>query len=172
MPWRLLCGSLPSMQETKLIQRVEACIQRAEEVFERSFARPLITMKQRGRIAGSARLKPLELRFNPVLYRENEEAFLNEVVPHEVCHLLIWQLFPGERLRPHGREWRALMQSLYGLPGHAKHEFDVSSVRGKTHIYRCGCREHELSTIRHNRIVRRKAEYRCKDCHQVLKAAG
>ena len=156
------------MQETKLYQQVEACIKQAETMLQQNFKRPLISMHQRGKIAGSARLDPLELRFNPVLYRENESAFLHEVVPHEVCHLLIWQLFPGQRLRPHGKEWQALMQTIYQLPGDARHQFDVSSVRGKTFAYSCDCSQHQLSQIRHNKIVRRQAEYRCKECHQVL----
>ena len=51
---------------------------------------------------------------------------------------------------------------------------DLSGVpqrRQRTHPYRCACREHQLSSTRHNRVQRRKGEYQCLNCNGVLVSA-
>ena len=52
------------------------------------------------------------LRFNPVLLAENTEEFLLRTVPHEVAHLVAYQLY-GKNIKPHGSEWKTLM-ALFG----------------------------------------------------------
>lgn len=39
------------------------------------------------------RLESYEIRLNPVLMMENQQAFIDEVVPHELAHLLVWKHF-------------------------------------------------------------------------------
>ena len=64
---------------------------------------------RRHRLAGEN-----EIRLNPVLLLENQREFIDEVVPHELAHLLVWQHFG--RVAPHGervemddgeRPWRS-----------------------------------------------------------------
>ncbi|AWL11527.1 Protein SprT [Saliniradius amylolyticus] len=153
----------------QLHQRVEHCYCLAEQKLGRSFPRPKVSLKQRGKAAGSARLQTNELRFNPVLLAENPQAFFDEVIPHEICHLLTWQLYG--RVRPHGKEWRGLMGSVFGLTGKASHQMDVSSVRGKTFAYSCDCGPVELTIRRHNKIQRGQARYYCKKCACALTPA-
>ena len=100
----------PALIET-LLARVEACFVQAETRLGRTFPRPQVHCNMRGRAAGSARLQTWELRFNPALYQANQQAFLREVVPHEVAHLLVYALW-GEgrgksRVLPHGRQWQS-----------------------------------------------------------------
>ena len=78
--------------QQQIIQRTERCMALACEHFNRQFLMPTIKFNQRGKIAGSARLQLNELRFNPVLMQDNLEHFLSDVVPHEICHLLAFQL--------------------------------------------------------------------------------
>ena len=82
----------PALIET-LLARVEACFVQAETRLGRTFPRPQVHCNMRGRAAGSARLQTWELRFNPTLYQANQQAFLREVVPHEVAHLLVYALW-------------------------------------------------------------------------------
>ncbi len=82
----------PALIET-LLARVEACFVQAETRLGRTFPRPQVHCNMRGRAAGSARLQTWELRFNPALYQANQQAFLREVVPHEVAHLLVYALW-------------------------------------------------------------------------------
>ncbi len=95
--------------------RVEACYRQAEHFFQRSFPRPTVSFRLRGQKAGVAHLDENLLRFNPQLYRENREHFLEQTVAHEVAHLIAHQLF-GPRIRPHGEEWQLIMRGIYGLP--------------------------------------------------------
>lgn len=113
-------------------------------------------------------LESYEIRLNPVLLLENSEAFIEEVVPHELAHLLVWKHFG--RVAPHGKEWKWMMESVLGVPARRTHQFELQSVRRNTFPYRCKCREHQLTVRRHNRVVRGEAVYRCVHCGEQLVA--
>ena len=63
---------------------------------------------------GHRRLQSWEIRLNPVLLLENQQPFIDEVVPHELAHLLVFRQFG--RVAPHGREWRWMMESVLLTP--------------------------------------------------------
>ena len=155
-----------------LHQRVDACFVQAEARLGRSFPRPQIHCNMRGRAAGSARLQTWELRFNPALYQANQQAFLAEVVPHEVAHLLVYALW-GEgrgksRVLPHGRQWQSVMREVFNLEPRTTHSFDLAVLAQRTHAYACACQQHQLSVRRHNKVVRGEARYHCRRCRQPL----
>ncbi|WP_416305085.1 SprT family zinc-dependent metalloprotease [Neptunicella sp. SCSIO 80796] len=151
--------------QQRVIRQVEQCYLHAEQQLQQSFPRPLVRFNQRGKIAGSARLQTNELRFNPVLLADNSDQFIDHVVPHEICHLLVHQLYG--KVRPHGSEWQKLMTDLYQLPAKTRHSMDVSKVQGKVFDYRCGCQSHQLSIRRHNK-VKAGVTYQCRRCGQLL----
>ncbi|MCH1925503.1 SprT family zinc-dependent metalloprotease [Shewanella sp. C32] len=155
-----------SEQQAAVIARVEACYQQAEQQLDRVFTRPSINFKLRGKAAGTAHPVTQQLRFNAVLLEENPQHFLTDVVPHEVCHLLTAQLFG--RVKPHGHEWKGLMQQVFGLSGDVTHQLDVSSVTPKGIAYHCRCGTVELSIRRHNKVVRQQAQYLCRRCGEQL----
>ena len=64
---------------------------------ERRYAEPTLVYQQRGTSAGTAWLEKNEIRLNPVLLLENQQAFIDEVVPHELAHLLVWKHFAAAR---------------------------------------------------------------------------
>lgn len=149
-----------------LAQQVEHCYQIAEAKLSRTFPRPELGFAMRGQAAGAAHLQQNRLRFNLTLAADNQAEFLNQVVPHEVCHLLAWQLFG--RVKPHGAEWQQLMVDVYGLVPLVRHQFDVTKVTSKRFDYRCGCQTHQLTVRRHNKIQRGQAEYHCRRCQGPL----
>ena len=157
---------LSSHTQQLIINKVEHCINHASSYLGKNFPLPQINFNQRGKIAGSARLQLNELRFNPILLSENVDAFLNEVVPHEVCHLLAYQLFG--KVRPHGREWRNLMLKLFDVRGQTYHRMDVSSVAGRHFNYHCQCGKVKLSIRRHNKVIRGQQQYICRKCATEL----
>lgn len=148
------------------LERVEFCYEIAEKNLPRNFTRPQVSFNQRGKIAGSARLQSNQIRLNPVLLVDNTQQFLDEVIPHEICHLLVFQLYG--RVKPHGAQWQTLMKELYGLTPKTRHTMDVSKVQGKTFLYQCGCGTTELSVRRHNKVTRGQQRYGCKKCGEIL----
>ncbi len=108
----------------------------------------------RGVKAGVAYLQKNEIKFNRTLLLENSDEFIRQVVPHELAHLIVYQVFG--RVKPHGQEWQAVMTQLFNLPADTCHQFDVESVQGKMFAYQCECQTHYLTIRRHNRIQRDK----------------
>ena len=93
---------------------------------ERRYAEPTLVYQQRGTSAGTAWLEKNEIRLNPVLLLENQQEFIDEVVPHELAHLLVWQHFG--RVAPHGKEWKWMMENVLGVPARRTHRFELDSV--------------------------------------------
>ncbi|WP_298773213.1 SprT family zinc-dependent metalloprotease [uncultured Shewanella sp.] len=154
-------GVLSPLQQS-IIDRVEACYQQAERLLDLHFPRASIGFKLRGKCAGMAHLHHNHLRFNPKLLANNSDAFLNEVVPHEVCHLLVYQLFG--KVKPHGKEWQHMMQHLFSLTPRTTHDFDISGSTERQFLYQCHCGTVKLSLRRHNKVVRGQTQYRCRRC--------
>ena len=106
------------------------------------------------------------IKFNRTLLLENSDEFIRQVVPHELAHLIVYQVFG--RVKPHGQEWQAMMTQLFNLPADTCHQFDVESVQGKMFAYQCECLTHYLTIRRHNRIQRDKIAYLCRKCQGKL----
>ncbi|WP_386687511.1 SprT family zinc-dependent metalloprotease [Lonepinella sp. MS14437] len=147
-------------------RRLSACLQLAENHFQRQFPMPTISYDVRGVKAGVAYLPQNLIKLNRTLLLENPQEFIQQVVPHELAHLLVFQLFG--RVKPHGKEWQWIMQNLFQLPADTCHQFDVQSVQGKTYAYACDCQIHQLSQRRHNKIMRESAVYFCRVCRKKL----
>ncbi|WP_299491153.1 SprT family zinc-dependent metalloprotease [uncultured Shewanella sp.] len=157
--------NITPLQQT-LIKKVEICYQAAESQLELHFARPTIGFKLRGKCAGMAHLQHNHLRFNPTLLANNSQAFLTEVVPHEVCHLLVYHIFG--RVKPHGKEWKNMMQYVFNLSPRTTHDFDTTDATGPQFRYQCHCGTINLSLRRHNKIIRGQTQYRCRRCNTQL----
>ena len=140
----------------------------ANQKLNRAYPEPALVYQQRGTAAGTAWLESYEIRLNAVLLMENQQAFIDEVVPHELAHLLVWKHFG--RVPPHGTEWKWMMESVLGVPARRTHQFELASVRRNTFPYRCPCQQHQLTVRRHNKILRGEAVYRCVHCGEPLVA--
>ena len=109
------------------------------------------------------------VRFNPVLLIENRDSFLAQTVPHEIAHVVAHSLH-NRQIRPHGSEWQQVMH-FFGAENRRCHSYDVQRSaprRYRRFSYRCGCQEHQLTTIRHNRIAKGQ-RYICRSCRESLK---
>lgn len=138
----------------------------AEAYFKRKFTMPEVNYELRGIKAGVAYLQKNEIKFNHTLLQENTDEFIRQVVPHELAHLIVYQMFG--RVKPHGKEWQLVMNEIFKLPADTCHQFDIKNVQGKTFEYRCACQTHFLTIRRHNKIMKENIEYLCKKCRGKL----
>ena len=157
---------LPIALQQAVMRSLREKLQLANQRLERYYPEPKLVYQQRGTAAGTAWLQHWEIRLNPVLLMENQQAFIDEVVPHELAHLLVWKYYG--RVAPHGKEWKWMMESVLGVPAERTHKFETASVSSRSFPYRCGCRQHQLTVRRHNRVVRGESEYRCVECGERL----
>ena len=137
-----------------------------EAYFKRKFTMPEVNYDLRGIKAGVAYLQKNEIKFNRTLLQENMDEFIRQVVPHELAHLIVYQMFG--RVKPHGKEWQLVMNEIFKLPAYTCHQFDIKNVQGKTFEYRCACQTHFLTIRRHNKIMKENIEYLCKKCRGKL----
>ncbi|YCH29919.1 SprT family zinc-dependent metalloprotease [Erwinia sp. D4-22] len=161
---------LPGALQQAVMRALRDKLQLANQRLARNYPEPQLVYQQRGTAAGTAWLQSWEIRLNPVLLLENQQAFIEEVVPHELAHLLVWRHFG--RVAPHGKEWKWMMETILEVPARRTHQFEVASVRGKSWPYRCRCQQHYLTVRRHNRVVRGETEYRCVQCGDLLVAGN
>lgn len=139
----------------------------AAHYFKREFDRPKITLDQRGKCAGTARLRDWHIRLNPVLLQDNPAEFEHEVIPHEIAHLVVYAVWG--RVRPHGVEWKKVMREVFTIAPRTTHKMDVTKVQGALYIYRCDCQQHQLSVRRHRAILRGDRQYICRRCGSNLR---
>ncbi|MFD1383967.1 SprT family zinc-dependent metalloprotease [Rhodanobacter aciditrophus] len=154
------CTVTPAIR-AKITAKIAHCIQLAERYFKIKLVVPTFNFKQRGRTAGTAYLQTNEMRFNLFMLKQDCEKFIEQVVPHEVAHLVVFQVY-GSRPKPHGPEWTAIMEHLFNVEADRTHDFDVPSPK-RLFIYQCDCQTHEFTAHRHGR-AKRGTQYLCKRC--------
>lgn len=166
-----------------VLESVNHSLFKAEKYYRCSFPVGEVLFNLRGRAAGQVRF-PLskhsrdlpEIRFNPSILNIYGEAFIREVVPHECAHLVVHRLFQLKkykskiRPKPHGTEWQFIMRELYGLTPRVTHTFEVHGSRMKQFPYICACegKVHQISIIRHNKVLKQTSNYVCRRCGEKL----
>ncbi len=148
-------------------------IARAGRIYDSEFPLIPVMFDLRGRAAGMYRVRNRDrvIRYNPYIFAKYFDDNLITTVPHEVAHYVVDLMYNGRSVRPHGAEWRRVMQSLGAVPN-VTGTYDLSGVplrRQKRHSYRCQCSTHQISTARHNRIVRGEARYYCRKCKSAIR---
>ena len=152
-------------------QETHALIEKSEQHFETAMPAIEIRFDLRGQAAGKVTFhrnsSPI-IHYNIALLIENKESFLNQTLPHEVAHIVARTLF-GTGIKPHGPEWQSVM-NLFGAKASRCHDYDTSRSRVRRlqrYSYRCSCGQHQLTSIRHFRILRGQS-YFCRKCKQPL----
>jgi len=164
-------GQQVSPLEREAIQKTHTLITRANRELGLSIPLPVIRFDLRGQTAGMVKYPrggPALIRYNLKLLEQNREHFLAQTLPHEVAHVVAPAKF-GRRIRPHGPEWQSLML-YFGAKPKRCHNYDVSKLptrKLKRFNYRCNCRDHQLTSIRHNRVIRGQT-YLCRSCATPL----
>jgi len=118
------------------------------------------------------------ISLNIHLLEEYGELYINEVGKHELAHAVVRELY-GIVNRPHGIEFKRVCQVLR-IPGKATTDLFSESKyiqqkrnkrKRKEYVYTCECKKHNISGIRHNKILK-GINYICNTCKSKLKFTG
>lgn len=160
-------------QQQQVMAVTRQYIARAEALFDRAFASIPVLFNLKGRAAGMYRVKQgqREIRYNPYLFAKYYNDNLAVTIPHEVAHYVTDVLYGLAAIRPHGKEWRGVMQ-LFGADASRTCDYDLAGIpirRLLRHEYRCGCEVYKLTTRRHRRIQGGQTRYFCRNCGGELR---
>ena len=159
---------ITSRQQKQVIEKTESYIQVATEIYNQKINLIPVYFNLKGRAAGMyvTEHKQRYIRYNPYIFAKYFEDNLQSTVPHEVAHYVSDVLFGLHKIRPHGAEWKGIMQSLGAKP-EITSDYDLTGIpvrKLQRFEYKCGCMTHQLTAIRHNKVLRGKLSYRCKYC--------
>jgi len=164
------------LQQEEVVSATGRCIRRAEKLLGQEFELPAVMFDLQGRAAGMYRVCSTrrQIRYNPYIFGKFFADNLANTVPHEVAHFLTDVLYGLRNVRPHGREWQAVMHKLGAEPT-VTCRYDLTGVplrRQQRFSYHCACSTHAVSTVRHNRVQRGVGKYVCRQCRTPLVFAG
>jgi len=164
---------IDSRQEREVLERTLHYIGCGEDIFERSFDQVPVFFDLKGRASGMYRVRGCQrvIRYNPWIFASYYDDCLASTVPHEVAHYLSDVVFGLRNIRPHGREWKALMKA-FGADASVTASYSLEGVplrRTAKFRYYCACDQHFLGTQRHRRIVSGRTSYRCRRCGETLR---
>jgi len=156
---------------TRLENKIVETLLLAQKRYNRVFDIPTIEFGDMGNIAGKAFRYGNKVAFSPTLYSQNIETFLNRTVPHEVAHLVCFQVYPFAK-QGHGPEWRSVMRNLEVADIGRCHSYDTTSV--KKRIFkkfaldcRCGV-GHIKVTAKIKNKIEKGVIYTCRTCKSVI----
>lgn len=160
------------LQRRQVMTATHQCLAKAAEIMQREFVIIPVEFDLTGRAAGMYCVKNKRrwIRYNPYLFAKYFDDNINETVPHEVAHYVIDQVYGHARVKPHGQQWRELMLSL-GVNPQRTCDYDMQGIPQRQqhyHTYICQCTSHQLTSRRHNKIIREGARYHCRRCQQPL----
>jgi SprT protein len=169
MPEPVPCDAL---QRARVIAATGDWIARAGRLYGRPFPEIPVHFDLEGLAAGMYQVRGRQrvIRYNPYLFARYPRDSLEVTVPHEVAHYITDMLFDRRRVRPHGAQWRGVMQAM-GVDTLVTANYDLAGIpvrRQRRYVYHCVCRDHRLSACRHNRIHRGAMRYSCRSCNSEL----
>lgn len=151
---------------TKIRNRVEECFVKAERFYGEKIPRAEIKFDLTGTKGGTSHYAKKLLRFNRKLAVENEQEYMESVIPHEVSHHVTRWRHGYNGIKSHGNEWKHSMIKIFGISPKRTHAMDVSSVRRKTREYQWSClcpgRVYNVGLIKHKKLLRNNCV--CQKC--------
>lgn len=168
-----LIEPIQQQQQQRVVDITSYYVMRAESLFNRTFASIPVLFDLKGHAAGMYRVKrgQREIRYNPYLFAKYYDDNLATTIPHEVAHYVTDVVYGLSKIRPHGEEWRAVMQ-MFGADASRTCRYDLEGIpvrRLRRHEYRCGCEVYKLTAHRHRRIQSGRTRYFCRSCGAELR---
>ena len=171
---------LSTEQQQQVIEQTHIYIEQAVDLFKLKNKAVEINFNLKGRSAGMycvsrqstwhfTQIKR-QIRYNSFIFSKYYDDNFNTTIPHEVAHYIRDILYGLKNIKPHGKEWKTIMQA-FGANAAVTADYDLSGIplrKQSLFSYHCRCREHQLSAIRHNKIKKRNYRYYCNICKQAL----
>ena len=177
------------MKELSDQEIMQAILERTKELLDQGrrtygiFGHPLdVRFDKSGIVGGSAGKDDGRdyVNFNLALAGENLDEYLNQIIGHELSHIIVrWtnpEAYRLGKIQPHGYEWQCIMVQCYGLVPARCHHMDTSRTANRmprNYVYTCtGChKEFNLTSILHEKIQR--GQWRiCNVCKSKITYAG
>ena len=171
---------LSANQQQQVVNQTHVYIKQAIELFNIKNKAVEISFNLKGRAAGMYRVKrqknrffgqqKREIRYNSFIFSKYYDDNFATTIPHEVAHYISDVVYGLKNIKPHGKEWKAIMQ-VFAADASVTANYDLTGIplRKQTlFAYQCDCREHQLSSIRHNKIKKHDYRYLCKTCKQLI----
>jgi SprT protein len=161
--------SLSAEQKQLVIRTVAHFTEMGNKKFGINMAVPTTLFNKRGTTAGEASYSTHTVNFNADMCAQNFDEFINQVVPHEVAHLVTHEKYSKgtkrfNNVKAHGHEWRHVMVT-FGLSPDRCHKMDVSEFKQQRTKYEYVCpscgRSYKVGGKIHNNIQGGKV-YVCK----------
>lgn len=152
--------------------KIQDGLNRAREYFGREFEFPSISYNLSGKTAGTATYQKNHIRLNATLLKENAEDFIARTVPHELAHLITWQVYwndwsfnNGRRIQHHGSHWKQVC-TIIGMEDVTRcHSYDVSNSGRKSEQFVWGCDVcgdlMSVSRVKHNKMLGGHYHHKC-----------
>ncbi len=168
----MIIEPITEQQQQQVVEVTLSFIQRASRFYDREFKAIPVLFDLSGRASGMYCVKARKkyIRYNPYLFSKYYNDSLSDTIPHEVAHYISDELYGLRRIRPHGAQWKSIMQ-LFGVAAKATGNYDLTGIPTRQHKridYHCSCDTYQFTTKRHNQVVRGTANYACRKCGEVL----
>ena len=159
-------------QQQQVCSATTNYISKAGQIYGINIESIPVSFDLKGRAAGIYRVhdKHRVIRYNPYIFAKYFSNNLKTTVPHEVAHYITDIIYGLRNIKPHGAEWRETMRAL-GAEPQVTANYDLTGVplrQVKRYVYRCDCSTHNLSSIRHNRVLHGGAIYYCRNCSKQI----
>lgn len=161
---------IPQSLQDAFAKRLNELVNKVSTWSGETIALPTLGYRAAGRNGGSAHLHKNHINLNRLLLIENQQYYLEQVLPHEVAHVAVHQLYG--RVKPHGIEWQTIMHEVFECAPKVTHQMHSNLVNRNTFPYQCNCGTVELSVRRHNKVVQQKQQYQCRRCGETLRFVG
>jgi len=127
------------------------------------------------RVAGQC-CGPRNIRISQDLLEQDTAEILTQTVGHEYAHCVVRQVHNRSQCKPHGVEWRRIME-LLELPADVLHSMDTSFApprkRQRRYIYACACtKTHKIPTQTAMKMMRGHQVRTCRVCNTTIQPTG
>ena len=172
MPQLFLIEPIGTLRRELVVQATLDYVRQAGKIFNSNFPVIAISFDLIGKSAGMYKVRNAEriIRYNPYIFAKYFDENLDTTVPHEVAHYITDLVYGLGRVRPHGKQWKALMEE-FGADASRTCNFDMEGIPQRIHqrfSYQCSCTSHELTARRRNQIAMGIKQYFCRKCGSLL----